>query len=105
MAGVLTSGWKLDFVGTLENAEQDWAKMTAEARLGVKIGPLNESLGLHPSTLDPQGARQSMIGLLRADVNLRHRLCRLLEPDYICFGYEAQSCFNGSALPTAVDES
>ena len=40
-----------------------------------------------------------MARVLREEVDLQHHLCRLLEPDYICFGYEVRSCFNGSALP------
>ena len=103
MASVLASGRKLDFVGTLENAEQGWDQLIRMS--GFELGPLNASLGWHPTSSDPQGARQSIVRLLREEVGLRHALCRLLEPDFICYGYEIQSCFNGSALPTAVGQA
>mmetsp|Transcript_29088 Transcript_29088/g.68066 ORF Transcript_29088/g.68066 Transcript_29088/m.68066 type:complete len:299 (-) Transcript_29088:23-919(-) len=99
MAGV-ASDWKLDFVGTLENVEEDWERLVGVSKLLMPGSILNASLGSHPSSSDPQGARQSMASLLRVEPRLRHALCGLLAPDYVCFGYALQACYNGSALTT-----
>ena len=105
MAGVVASGLTFDFVGTLEAADRDWAKLRAQFGNVHHLGWLNASKGCssrscggHVTSLDPHGARRSMATLLSSEPDLRYELCRRLEPDYTCFGFDIQACFNGSAM-------
>lgn len=60
---------------------------------------LDSALGKHvTSGHDPIGARAAMVQMLRHDDSARRALCRLLERDYKCFGYDLFACLHGSAL-------
>ena len=52
----------------------------------------------HATSADPEGAKAAMTAVLRGDAALRRRLCRLLEVDYACLGYDVSRCVDGSAL-------
>ena len=39
-----------------------------------------------------------MAAVLRKEPELRRKLCDLLTPDYTCFGYDVQDCYDGTAL-------
>ena len=102
MSGVLSAGWRFDWVGVLEHADSAWEELANFSRSElVRNTKLDSSLGAHPTSSDPQGARAAMVAVLRREPELRGRLCSLLLADFACFGYDIQACRDGRALPSA----
>ena len=100
MSGVLAAGWRFDWVGALEHSTSDWEELASFSRSELLHNTkLNSSLGSHPTSSDPQGARAAMAAVLRREPELRGRLCSLLLADFACFGYDIQACRDGRALP------
>jgi len=103
MSGVLSAGWRFDWVGVLEHADSAWEELANFSRSElVRNTKLDSSLGAHPTSSDPQGARAAMVAVLRREPELRGRLCSLLLADFACFGYDIQACRDGRALPSAL---
>lgn len=96
MSGVLAT-WPIDFVGRLEDLRADWAALRAAyAKHGlgdlVPYDKLELSAGGHSSSRDPFGTRAGLQALLRRRTDLRQAVCKLLTPDYTCFGYPQDKC-------------
>lgn len=103
MSGVLSAGWRFDWVGVLEHADSAWEELANFSRSElVRNTKLDSSLGAHPTSSDPQGAKAAMVAVLRREPELRGRLCSLLLADFACFGYDIQACRDGRALPSAL---
>ena len=101
MVGLFAAGWRPSFIGRLERASHDWPSLMAASRIPALAAlPLraSSSNAQHESSRDPQRAREAMGSLLRTDSVLRRRLCLLLQPDYVCFGYELRACIDGREL-------
>ena len=76
MSGVLSAGWRFDWVGVLEHADSAWEELANFSRSElVQNTKLDSSLGAHPTSSDPQGARAAMVAVLRREPELRGRLC------------------------------
>ena len=58
--------------------------------LGARTGELQ-----HDASSDSLSVRADLLALLRRRPALRRAMCRLLEPDYRCFGYNQSRCFEG----------
>lgn len=90
-----------DFVGRIDNINEDWLKIIRAARVTteelVHLLPPPE-VAKFGTTKDPFNARTDMIELLTKNNTLRMALCHLLTPDYRCFGFDLQACINGSVL-------
>ena len=98
----LPNVWRFDWVGVLEHADSAWEELANFSRSElVRNTKLDSSLGAHPTSSDPQGARAAMVAVLRREPELRGRLCSLLLADFACFGYDIQACRDGRALPSA----
>lgn len=96
---------KLNYVGHLSQADSDWQSLMRKsgmARTPFREATLSMAYGMHKLTsLDITGARAELKHILQTNHSLRRGLCRLLERDYICFGYNISSCLNGSAIAPA----
>ena len=108
---------KFDFVGKLENADEDW--MTMLKRSGLKLAPpldprigrrdtrvnmwLNVTLrkSMHGSSADPFEDRAKLETFLTKNPKYLAAVCYLLKRDYDCFGYDFGKCLDGSALKHA----
>jgi len=103
----MAAGVRVDFVGRLEHAADDWAAaMRGTGIAWLRDVPLvehssnNASAGFdvsHASSADPQGARRTMQELLAARPALRARLCDVLYVDYVVLGYDPAACYGFSA--------
>ena len=96
MSGVLAT-WPVDFVGRVEELRADWAALRAAyAQRGLVNLPSYEDLELsaggHSSSRDPFGTRAGLQALLHRRPDLRQAVCKLLTPDYTCFGYPQDAC-------------
>ena len=79
-------------MGVLEHADSAWEELANFSRSElVRNTKLDSSLGAHPTSSDPQGARAAMVAVLRREPELRGRLCSLLLADFACFGYDIQA--------------
>ena len=95
----LAAGWRFDWVGVLEHASSAWEELAnySGSKL-VRDTKLASSLGAHPTSSDPQGARAAMAAVLRREAHVRGQLCHLLLADFACFGYDIQACLDGHTL-------
>ena len=96
MSGALAT-WPIDFIGRLEDLRTDWAALrSAYAKRGLgdlePYDKLELSAGGHSSSRDPFGTRAGLQALLHRRTDLRQAVCKLLTPDYTCFGYPQDKC-------------
>jgi hypothetical protein len=90
MSGIVASGWDaLDFVGKLEEMNDDWPHLLALSGIdALRWGAASQlPVSSHATTGDPQGAKRSMREFLSSDPTRLRAICRLLARDYECFGY------------------
>ena len=92
--------WPLDFVGRLEHKHDDWgalraAHCAAPEQSAVWGRALLQTRNDDAST-DLLRVREGLLALLRARPWLRAAVCRLLTPDYKCFGFNMSSCVEGA---------
>lgn len=86
MSGILRASKALEFIGRIENFEQDW-----DTVLNVFIGPISDnykfdhSLGVHNSS--GYEAQQHGMRLLEHNPFFTEILQHILFKDYACFGY------------------
>jgi hypothetical protein len=112
MVGLHNAGWKIAFWGHVEQLETSWEALRSlgrERRRGLarregaaapqepfsRLPPfsmLDHRLGTHVSSSDPTQHRTGLVRTLRRSPRLRAALCRLLQPDYECFGYDLAAC-------------
>jgi len=93
--GIMRAGWRLDYVGHLENMQQSWDELW-HAVPGydreAAAPPLDLHVGEHASSSDPLGHRRELYAYLEAHPTLHEALCILLRPDYRCLGYNESGC-------------
>ena len=89
-------------IGRLELAQQDWEAIFGATALNNST--LSDHGRPHATSADLQGARRSMVGVLRRRADLRRGLCALLAPDYALLdqllpgSYKATACGHGYRL-------
>ena len=91
--------WPLAFVGRLEHRHDDWRALRAahcaapngEAVWGSALLKKRDD----DASADSLGVRAALLELLASRPPLRRAVCRLLTPDYRCFGYDQTSCEAG----------
>mmetsp|Transcript_28929 Transcript_28929/g.48038 ORF Transcript_28929/g.48038 Transcript_28929/m.48038 type:complete len:355 (+) Transcript_28929:332-1396(+) len=103
-------GWPLQFIGHTEQFAEDWASLRGRVPGGLpRFEDLDRTLGMHPTTDDPLGTKAALVALLQQQPRLRHAICRLLQPDYKCFGYDESQCVSalqkrGRLLPGSTNQ-
>lgn len=82
-------------VAQLERAQEGWSAIFGATPLnGSRLSDQGKP---HAASSDPQGARRSMVSLLRLRPDLRRGLCALLMPDYALLDRLVPGAYNASA--------
>jgi len=86
----------LSFVGRLEHFDDDWRWLRKRDCALPPIPAFSSALdsGAHSETSDHR-FRDELEALLVTTPSMRRAMCRLLEPDYVCFGYNLSACLRG----------
>ena len=79
-------GMGVDFIGRLENWDEDWRCLARQLQLPANV-TFNRALGAHDSSGDPTGDRAAAAALVASDVATLAALCLILLPDFACLGY------------------
>ena len=81
-----------NFVGKLENFDEDWITINQMYKLNVT---LQKDVSVHPTQDDPNQVKVAFNLLMESNVHLRNALCILLHVDYLCFDYEVPKYCQG----------
>jgi len=107
--------FSFNFVGSLENFDSGWNGNSSSASdlasaCGLKpLPPFVRNPTVHPTSADPQGARQAMSELLSVDCGALTAVCHLIYSDfealYPLFGYECPRCYHDVASSVETESS
>ena len=76
--------WQPQFIGYLDNFDEDWVRM--QQILNIKVKYFGENA--HMTHNDMLGFRKLLKRLFAEDVRYLRAMCHLLIRDYICFGFK-----------------